>query len=87
LQVKNNKIEIRTCESSSTILPEYVGETFHIYNGRKFVPVFIKKEMVGYKLGSFISTRSTSKLLSFIFSVIFKWVKKYILLVIGQVIA
>jgi len=63
LQTKNNKVEIRTCETSSTILSEYAGETFHVYNGYKFIPVFIKKEMVGYKLGSFVSTRNTNKVI------------------------
>lgn len=49
---------IKTWSRSSTIMPEFVGHTFAIYNGRKFIPVFITENMVGHKLGEFSPTRT-----------------------------
>ncbi len=49
---------IRTWSRRSTILPQFVGHTFNVYNGRKFVPVSVSEEMVGMKLGEFAPTRS-----------------------------
>lgn len=43
---------------SSTILPQFVGINFGVYNGKKFIPVFITEEMVGFKLGEFSPTRT-----------------------------
>ena len=49
---------IKTWSRRSTILPQFVGLTFNVYNGRKFVPVSVKEERVGMKLGEFAPTRS-----------------------------
>ena len=48
---------IKTWSRRSTILPQFVGLTFSVYNGRKFVPVSVNEEMVGMKLGEFAPTR------------------------------
>ena len=48
---------IRTWSRRSTILPQFVGLTFSVYNGRKFVPVSVNEDMVGMKLGEFAPTR------------------------------
>jgi len=52
------KKAIRTWSRRSTIIPEAVGLTFAVHNGRKFVPVFITENMVGHKLGEFAPTRT-----------------------------
>ena len=49
---------IKTWSRRSTILPQFVGLTFGVYNGQKFVPVTINEQMVGHKLGEFSPTRS-----------------------------
>ena len=49
---------IKTWSRRSTILPPFVGHTFSVYNGRKFVPVAVSEEMVGMKLGEFAPTRT-----------------------------
>ena len=49
---------IKTWSRRSTILPQFVGLTFNVYNGRKFVPVSVNEEMVGMKLGEFAPTRT-----------------------------
>ena len=48
---------IRIWSRRSTILPQFVGLTFNVYNGRKFVPVSVNEDMVGMKLGEFAPTR------------------------------
>ena len=48
---------IKTWSRRSTILPQFVGLTFNVYNGRKFVPVSVNEDMVGLKLGEFGPTR------------------------------
>ena len=48
---------IKTWSRRSTILPEFIGLTFAVHNGKKFVPVFITEDMVGHKLGEFSPTR------------------------------
>jgi len=48
---------IRTWSRSSTVLPEFVGLTFAVHNGKKFIPIFITENMVGHKLGEFSPTR------------------------------
>ena len=48
---------IKTWSRRSTILPQFVGITFGVYNGRKFVPVSVNEDMVGMKLGEFAPTR------------------------------
>lgn len=56
---KNSKIEaIKTWSRSSTILPSMVGSIISVYNGRKHVPLSISDQLVGYKLGEFIPTRT-----------------------------
>ena len=49
---------IKTWSRRSTIIPQFVGITFAVYNGKKFIPVLIKEEMVGHKLGEFSPTRT-----------------------------
>ena len=49
---------IKTWSRRSTILPQFVGHTFSVYNGKKFVPVSVSEEMVGMKLGEFAPTRT-----------------------------
>lgn len=53
---KRRKI-IKTWSRRSTILPEFVGYTFAVHNGKKFIPVFVTENMVGHKLGEFAPTR------------------------------
>lgn len=53
---KNNAI--KTWSRRSTILPQFVGITFSVYNGKKHIPVLVKEEMVGHKLGEFSPTRT-----------------------------
>jgi small subunit ribosomal protein S19 len=55
---KNEKKVIRTWSRRSTILPEFVGHTLAVHNGRKFIPVYITENMVGHKLGEFSPTRT-----------------------------
>jgi small subunit ribosomal protein S19 len=49
---------IKTWSRRSTILPQFVGLTFNVYNGRKFVPVSVNEDMVGMKLGEFAPSRT-----------------------------
>lgn len=56
-----SKKPIKTWARSSTITPDFVGFTLSIYNGRKFIPVFITENMVGHKLGEFSHTRTFRK--------------------------
>ncbi|HLV68850.1 MAG TPA: 30S ribosomal protein S19 [Polyangiaceae bacterium] len=53
-----DKKPIKTWSRRSTIIPEAVGLTFAVHNGRKFVPVFVTENMVGHKLGEFAPTRT-----------------------------
>jgi small subunit ribosomal protein S19 len=53
-----NKRVVTTYSRRSTIIPEMVGLTFAVHNGRKFIPVFITENMVGHKLGEFSPTRT-----------------------------
>jgi len=53
-----DKKTIKTWSRRSTIIPEAIGLTFAVHNGRKFVPVFITENMVGHKLGEFAPTRT-----------------------------
>jgi len=54
----NSKQVIKTWSRRSTIIPEMVGITFAVHNGRKFIPVFVTEDMVGHKLGEFSPTRT-----------------------------
>jgi small subunit ribosomal protein S19 len=49
---------IKTWSRRSTILPEFIGLTFAVHNGKKFIPVFITEDMVGHKFGEFSPTRT-----------------------------
>ncbi len=55
---KNEKKVVRTWSRRSTILPEFVGHTIAVHNGKKFIPVYITENMVGHKLGEFSPTRT-----------------------------
>ncbi len=48
---------IKTWSRRSTITPDFIGLTFAVHNGKKFIPVFVSEEMVGHKLGEFAPTR------------------------------
>src|ERR1041385_8673926 len=48
---------IRTWARACTIIPEFVGHTFEVHNGNKFIKVFVQEDMVGHKLGEFSPTR------------------------------
>lgn len=57
LNSKNEKKVVKTWSRASTVLPEFVGHTFAVHNGNKFVPVYVTENMVGHKLGEFAPTR------------------------------
>ena len=54
----NKKETIKTWSRTSTILPNMVGHTIAVYNGKQHIPVFISDQFVGHKLGEFVSTRN-----------------------------
>jgi len=54
---KNEKKVLRTWSRRSTILPEFIGHTLAVHNGKKFIPVYVTENMVGRKLGEFSPTR------------------------------
>src|SRR5277367_3573717 len=58
LNERNEKKVVKTWSRRSTILPEMVGHTIAVHNGRKFIPVYITEQMVGHKLGEFSPTRT-----------------------------
>ena len=58
LNESGKKTVIKTWSRRSTILPEFVGHTFAVHNGNKFIPVFVSENMVGHKLGEFSPTRT-----------------------------
>jgi small subunit ribosomal protein S19 len=57
-QAAGAKSPLKTWSRRSTILPQFIGLTFNVYNGKKFIPVYVTDEMVGHKLGEFAPTRS-----------------------------
>lgn len=57
LNQQNRRAAIRTWARRSTIVPEFVGHTFQVHNGRTFLEVFVTEDMVGHKLGEFSLTR------------------------------
>ena len=57
LNKSNQKRVLKTWSRTSTIIPEFVGHTFAVHNGNKFIPVYIHEAMVGHKLGEFAPTR------------------------------
>lgn len=58
LNTRNEKKVVKTWSRRSTILPEMVGHTIAVHNGKKFIPVYITEQMVGHKLGEFAPTRT-----------------------------
>ena len=58
LKSNNKNSTIVTWSRSSTILPNMVGHTIAVYNGKQHVPIFISDQLVGHKLGEFVSTRT-----------------------------
>jgi small subunit ribosomal protein S19 len=58
LKGQTNAAPIKTWARKCTIIPEFVGQSFLIYNGKKFIPIKISDEMVGHKLGEFSPTRT-----------------------------
>jgi small subunit ribosomal protein S19 len=57
LNSRNEKKVVRTWSRRSTIVPEMLGHTIAVHNGKKFIPVFVTENMVGHKLGEFSPTR------------------------------
>ena len=60
LKSQSKQMPIKTWSRKCTIIPEFVGISFLIYNGKKFIPIKISEEMVGHKLGEFSPTRQFS---------------------------
>jgi small subunit ribosomal protein S19 len=58
LNAKSKKEVIKTWSRASTILPQMIGHTIAVHNGRTHVPVFVSEQMVGHKLGEFAPTRT-----------------------------
>ena len=58
LNSKNEKKIIKTWSRRSTITPDFVGHTFAVHNGKKFITVYVTENMVGHKLGEFAPTRT-----------------------------
>src|SRR5437773_12284904 len=57
LNETRSKMTVRTWARACTIIPEFVGHTFEVHNGNKFLKVFVTEDMVGHKLGEFSPTR------------------------------
>jgi small subunit ribosomal protein S19 len=57
LNQRNEKRVIKTWSRASTVLPDFVGHTFAVHNGNKFIPVYVTENMVGHRLGEFAPTR------------------------------
>lgn len=57
LNKANQKRVIKTWARACTIIPDFVGHTFAVHNGNKFIPIYIQEAMVGHKLGEFAPTR------------------------------
>jgi small subunit ribosomal protein S19 len=57
-QATGSRKVIKTWSRRSTIMPDFVGLTFAVHNGKKFIPVFVTENMVGHKLGEFAPTRT-----------------------------
>ena len=55
---KNERNVIKTWSRRSTIVPDFIGHTLAVHNGRKFIPVYVTENMVGHKLGEFSATRT-----------------------------
>ncbi|HEX4810482.1 MAG TPA: 30S ribosomal protein S19 [Bryobacteraceae bacterium] len=58
LNGKSQKTVVKTWSRRSTIVPDFIGHTFAVHNGKKFIPVYVTENMVGHKLGEFSPTRT-----------------------------
>ena len=58
LNAQSKKTVVKTWSRASTISPDFVGHTFAVHNGNKFIPVYVTENMVGHKLGEFSPTRT-----------------------------
>src|ERR1700740_3476347 len=58
LNARNEKKVVKTWSRRSTIVPDMIGHTIAVHNGKKFIPVYITEEMIGHKLGEFAPTRT-----------------------------
>jgi small subunit ribosomal protein S19 len=58
MNAANEKKVVKTWSRRSTVIPEMIGHTLAVHNGKKFVPVYVTENMVGHKLGEFAATRS-----------------------------
>jgi small subunit ribosomal protein S19 len=58
LEAAGEKKPIKTWARACTVVPEFIGHTFQVHNGRTFIEVFITEDMVGHKLGEFSNTRT-----------------------------
>jgi len=58
LNERNEKKVVKTWSRRSTIVPEMIGHTIAVHNGKKFIPVYITEQMIGHKLGEFAPTRT-----------------------------
>src|SRR5277367_6381389 len=58
LNTRNEKKVLKTWSRRSTIIPDMIGHTIAVHNGRKFIPVYVTEQMIGHKLGEFSPTRS-----------------------------
>jgi small subunit ribosomal protein S19 len=58
LNARNEKKVVKTWSRRSTIVPDFIGHTIAVHNGRKFIPVYVTEQMIGHKLGEFAPTRS-----------------------------
>ena len=58
MNARNEKKVIKTWSRRSTILPEMIGHTIAVHNGKKFIPVYVTEQMIGHKLGEFAPTRT-----------------------------
>ena len=57
MNAKSEKKVVKTWSRASTVIPEFVGHTFAVHTGTKFIPVYVTENMVGHKLGEFAPTR------------------------------
>jgi small subunit ribosomal protein S19 len=58
LNTKSQKSVVKTWSRRSTIVPNFIGHTLAVHNGKKFIPVYVTENMVGHKLGEFSATRT-----------------------------
>ena len=58
MNAANDRKVVKTWSRRSTVLPEFIGHTFGVHNGKKFIPVYVTENMVGHKLGEFSPTRT-----------------------------